>query len=399
MSLVNRLRKVASKLSYPDFENCGPLELLVLQATPFCNIDCSYCYLKNRDWKNRMSDAVIEAVFRRLDECDLVQAPYTVAWHAGEPLVLGVEYYRKAFEIIRKFAPKRHEYYYSIQTNGILITDDWIEFFREYDVRIGVSIDGPKIINDRHRVTRNGGGTADRVIDSMKKLKKNNIKFHTISVVTRESLDYAAEIYCFLRENGSDYICFNVEEIEAGNECSTLAYGDGADSKSRFTKFIGEVYDEMKNSDTPIRVREIEGAMDAITGWNGYSRGLIVGDSQQIFPFKIINVDVDGNYSTYSPELLGEQSDIYGTFNIGNVLNDSFRQGYDSERFRAMYHDLQRGVDKCRASCGYFQFCGGGTPANKFYENGSLDSAETMFCRLHRQAVIDGVINKIATPV
>jgi uncharacterized protein len=61
----------------------------------------------------------------------------------------------------------------------------------------------------------------------------------------------------------------------------------------------------------------------------------------------------------------------------------------DSDRFRRLDDEIARGVAMCRESCAYFPFCGGGPPANKFFENGTFASTETLFCRLHKQVCLD----------
>ena len=80
----------------PAPDGFGPLELLVLQPTPFCNIDCSYCYLPNRQSTRRMSAAVLDRVFAEVFASGLVRKAFTIVWHAGEPLVLPPVYYQDA---------------------------------------------------------------------------------------------------------------------------------------------------------------------------------------------------------------------------------------------------------------------------------------------------------------
>src|SRR5437588_9160219 len=78
----------------------GPLELLVLQPTPFCNINCSYCYLPDRQSTKRMSPAVLERSLEWVFSSGLVREPFTLLWHAGEPLVVGVGFYERASELL-----------------------------------------------------------------------------------------------------------------------------------------------------------------------------------------------------------------------------------------------------------------------------------------------------------
>ena len=118
----------------------GPLELLVLQSTPFCNLDCSYCYLPNRRSTKRMSMEVLEATVKEVFSSGIVDQQVTVLWHAGEPLAPGVKYYRQAIEIVERHAPKDVKVRYSVQTNGTLINDDWCQLFNEKNFEVGVSV-------------------------------------------------------------------------------------------------------------------------------------------------------------------------------------------------------------------------------------------------------------------
>src|SRR5437870_5608966 len=74
--------------------------LIVIQPTPFCNIDCRYCYLPQRTDTTRLAFSVISNLFRKLFASHLIGTSLVVVWHAGEPLVMGVDFYERAFELI-----------------------------------------------------------------------------------------------------------------------------------------------------------------------------------------------------------------------------------------------------------------------------------------------------------
>src|SRR5262249_11514026 len=106
-------------------------------------------------------------------------------------------------------------------------------------------------------------------------------------------------------------------------------------------------------------------------------------------PWAIVNVDCEGRFSTYSPELLGMSSPTHGSFTLGDVARDPLETVLASDRFQRLEDEIGRGVEMCRSSCAYFPFCGGGPPANKYFENGTFASTETLFCRLHKQVCVD----------
>src|SRR6516165_9638086 len=95
----------------------GPLELLVLQPTPFCNLDCSYCYLPNRASRKRMTQEVLAQTFENVFSSGLVEETFTVIWHAGEPLVLPPRFYEDAIALIAQHNRQAVRVQHSFQTN------------------------------------------------------------------------------------------------------------------------------------------------------------------------------------------------------------------------------------------------------------------------------------------
>jgi uncharacterized protein len=366
----------------------GPLELLVIQPTPFCNIDCAYCYLPDRQSRKRISPEVLEQTFQNVFASGLVEDTFTVIWHAGEPLVLPPSFYAEAVGLIARHNHRGVRVQHSFQTNATLLDAQWCAFIKANDVRVGVSVDGPAFLHDRYRRTRRGQGTHARVMRGIRLLREHGIPFHVITVLTRDSLDYPDELYEFYRGNGIDAVGFNVEEVEGPHRRSSL---EGDDTPARFRCFLDRFYDLASAPEYPLWVREFAGVIGLIA-LGGAGESVLTHESR---PLAIINVDCDGNFSTFSPELLGVQSDRYGDFAIGRVQQDSFRAVIETAHFRAVRDDILAGVRRCQETCSYFRFCGGGAPANKYFENGTFDSTETMFCRLARQALLDVVLDKL----
>jgi len=98
-------------------------------------------------------------------------------------------------------------------------------------------------------------------------------------------------------------------------------------------------------------------------------------------PFAIVNVAWNGDFGCFSPELLGQASVEYDSFVLGNVERDGYFSSAQREPFTRLWAAILQGVSACRQTCSHFSFCGGGSPVNKFYENGDLASAETLYCR------------------
>ena len=365
----------------------GPLELLVIQPTPFCNLDCSYCYLPDRLNKRKISLETLEKALNWAFSSGLVRQPFTLLWHAGEPMVLPATFYEQATVVLERCNVSGFEVTQSFQTNATLVNDAWCEFIRRRGVQVGVSVDGPDFLNDRHRVTRQGGGTLDRVLRGMQLLRDYEIFFDVITVLTSTSLDYPDELFDFYMEHGVTSVAFNVEEIEGPHVTSSLS---GSGVESRFRRFYSRFMDLALAADPPLRVREFDSAHNSVS-----YRQPPEMRTQECRPFAILNVDYEGNFSTYSPELLGLSSPRHGSFALGNVARASLESVLTMPRFLALDDEIRRGVDLCQETCRYFPFCGGGPPGNKFFENGDFATTETLSCRLHKQATFDVALDKL----
>ena len=365
----------------------GPLELLVIQPTPFCNLDCSYCYLPDRLNKRKISLETLEKALNWAFSSGLVRQPFTLLWHAGEPMVLPATFYEQATVLLERCNVSGFEVTQSFQTNATLVNDAWCEFIRRRGVQVGVSVDGPDFLNDRHRVTRQGGGTLDRVLRGMRLLRDYEIPFDVITVLTSTSLDYPDELFDFYMEHGVTSVAFNVEEIEGPHVTSSLS---GSGVESRFRRFYSRFMDLALAADPPLRVREFDSAHNSVS-----YRQPPEMRTQECRPFAILNVDYEGNFSTYSPELLGLSSPRHGSFALGNVARASLESVLTMPRFLALDDEIRRGVDLCQETCRYFPFCGGGPPGNKFFENGDFATTETLSCRLHKQATFDVALDKL----
>jgi uncharacterized protein len=327
-----------------------------------------------------MTDEVLCAAIDRVVESGIVADELTIVWHAGEPLVLRPDWYRHAIEVITPRMPEHVAVTHSIQTNGMLIDDEWCSFLREGTVQIGVSVDGPAPLHDQRRKTRSGKGTLDAALRGIAKLRESNIPFHAITVLTHAALEFPDEMHEFYEEHGIGRVGFNIEEIEGSHRATSLLAFDAQRRYSAFMRRFLELVDEAHGN--PV-VREADAVFGMLQAQVSFVR------DQQNAPWTIVSVGVDGGFTTFSPELIGVQSVDYGDFTIGNVLRDSFADAAMSERFRKLDADIDAGVTACRTSCDYFSYCGGGAPANKYFENGSMRSTETLYCRLTKKALVD----------
>jgi uncharacterized protein len=270
---------------------------------------------------------------------------------------------------------------FSVQTNGMMIRDDWCDLFEELDVRVGVSLDGPPEIHDAHRLTRQGRGTYERAMQGVDVLRRRGIPFEVISVVTETTLRHADAYLAFLRDLAPANIGINPEETE-GEHTSGLFARDGfADEYRDLLSRLLEV-----QAETGIPVRRLTRMREQV------ERAQLPVLNDQVEPLMILSVDVDGNVSTFSPELLGWPAPEYGDYILGNVLDPELDLTVWRPEFRRLAVDIAAGRDLCEAECEYFALCGGGAAVNKWTENGTFVSTRTRTCESNVMAVVDVVL-------
>jgi uncharacterized protein len=373
-----------------DPSTFGPLNLVIIQPTSFCNLNCSYCYLPDRARRNELDVELIEPIFRRIFESPFVGESFTVCWHAGEPLAMPLSFYEDIFARIgsasRLYNHSGARIVQSLQTNAVPINQAWCDFFLRHEVQVGVSIDGPAFVHDAHRKTRAGLGSHAAAMRGVELLQRNGIPFNVIAVISESSLDYADDIYSFFLENGMTDVGFNMEETEGINERSTL---DAASQGDRYRAFIERIYELTAREGGALKVREFEMLANMIY----FDQRLTRTDMNA--PFVILNVDFEGNFSTFDPELLGVKTERYGQFILGNVRSDELASVCKSEKFMRMHAEMQSGVERCRSECAYFGVCGGGAGSNKYWENGTFDSSATNACRHRIKTVTDVIVGSL----
>ena len=179
-----------------------------------CNLDCDYCFYLSKETlpggpgTGRMSDEVLEQFIRQYIAG--VTGPEVVfSWQGGEPTLLGLDFYRKVVRLQKKYAKPGQRIENDLQTNGILIDEDWAAFLREHRFLVGLSIDGPRKIHDRYRVLKGRQPTFDRVMKTVGLLERYGVRFNTLTCVHRHNARSPIDVYRFLRDEvGSTYMQF-----------------------------------------------------------------------------------------------------------------------------------------------------------------------------------------------
>lgn len=167
-----------------------------------CNFRCKYCYINNptKLLKDKLDADFICSVFSQLKELLKVNHnKLTIIWHGGEPLIWGIDNYKQVFEFIEHELPDviiRN----SIQCNLSLINDDYIDLFKQYNIKLGFSLDGTKEINDTQRIFANGDGTFSTIMDKLELCRKRGLNVGCIAVCSRKHVGAIGDVYHFMNK-------------------------------------------------------------------------------------------------------------------------------------------------------------------------------------------------------
>ncbi|WP_216586420.1 cyclophane-forming radical SAM peptide maturase AmcB [Streptomyces brasiliscabiei] len=351
-------------------------QTVVVQPTTWCNLDCDYCYLPLRKLRRSMPLEVAAALASSVAHLAEHGGPVGVVWHGGEPLATGRQQFTTLLALFEDLRRTERVHHY-VQTNATLITGRWCELLAAYDVRVGVSIDGPPWANT-HRVDLKGQPAFDRIMRGIQRLREHGVPFSVICVVGTDTIARPEELLDFLAGLGCHEAGFNIEEIEGVNTACQPPTIEQAE------EFWRRTITWTRRPGNRLRVREIDRLSE-------YLRLIRSGrradwDQRRLDP--IPTVSVNGDVVLLSPELADTTAPAYGNFLAGNILHRPLPELLDQAHRLRYVRDFLTGLEGCRDACAFFDYCRGAQAANRYFENGSLATTQTHYCQVSRQALI-----------
>ncbi|MDO5569911.1 MAG: anaerobic sulfatase maturase [Bacteroidales bacterium] len=221
-----------------------PIYVTVKASGAQCNLNCEYCSLRGYDEqsKNFMSVETLEKFTKQYIDAQIHSA-VKFCWEGGEPLLRGIDFFKKAVEFQKKFGIGR-KIFNDINTNGVLIDEDWSRFFKENDFNVKISIDGPRHCHDRNRIKKDGNGSFDDVMHGVNMLKRFGVRFSIISNVNEYNVFYPFEIYSFFKSESFRNIQF--KPVFYKDNLKSSEYNEFA---SCYGNFLCTIFDEWVRND------------------------------------------------------------------------------------------------------------------------------------------------------
>ena len=241
--------------------------LLIKPASAVCNLDCSYCFYLDREADPYQSlparRMTLDTLERLVDTYLFYSYPNSIfAFQGGEPTLAGLGFFQKLVEFQQQHGRNGQSVSNAMQTNAVLLDENWCELFRGYNWLLGVSLDGPEDVHDLYRFNKEGRGTWKRVMQSVELLKKQRVEFNILCVLSQANVGKPKELYRFFRGIGID----NVQYIP-------LAEFDAAGNPLPFTitaeqygRFLCETFDLWWPERRRMRIRFFDNIAEALAG-------------------------------------------------------------------------------------------------------------------------------------
>jgi uncharacterized protein len=329
---------------------------LIVKSTRKCNLRCSYCH----DWRSKASVIGFE-VLANLVAKALRSHQYRLVnfiWHGGEPLLLGLDFFKTALTLQEAFIRSNQYVTNSIQINGTLLTDEWCQFFKRNKFNVGISVDGPEELHNRNRSYASGMGSFQDVVRSIEMLKAHDLPFGVLLVLNDNTRRLSVPaIFDFvvddLRVTNFSFLPAVPDNIpsEKSGERYTTDYFPMDD----YEDFMIALFDYWYALDNPeIRVRELEGIVRSILRGNPQVctlAGNCLGSNYHI--------EADGDVY-HCDKYLGDKD-----YRVGNILVDDFEGILRTQQFQLL-QERERDSLARLASCAFFDICNGGCPHDRY---------------------------------
>lgn len=378
----------------PTLSNSVPpaFHLLAKPTGAICNLDCQYCFFLAKEQlypgsKFRMADDLLETYIQQL--LDAHRTPeVTVAWQGGEPTLMGLDFFRRAIDLVEKYKKPGQIVSHTLQTNGTKLDDEWGRFFKQHNFLIGLSVDGPQHLHNAYRVDKRGQGTFDRVMQGWKTLQKYKVDFNILCTVNAVNGDYPLEVYRFFRDKlKARHIQF-IPIVERINEDGStfVQAGNRVTERSvkpeQFGRFLIAIFDEWVRRDVgTVFVQHFDAAL---ANWVGVTPGVCIfaktcGQA----------LALEHNGDLYCCDHFVEPD-----YKLGNIQETPMLELVASEKQRQFGQAKSDDLPQYCRQCEVRFACNGGCPKNRFIATPDGETGLNYLCAGYRS-----FFNHIAQPM
>lgn len=326
------------------------MSFLIKPASSLCNLRCKYCFYEDES-ENRcqksyglMSTDTMDQLLKSIADCTAEGGIVSLGFQGGEPTFVGLDFFRHLIQEERKYPTLRFEH--TIQTNGYALNEDWARFLKENNFLVGISIDGYKELHDLYRVNASGEGSFERIRGNLETLKKHEVEFNALCVVTKQCAERPHRVYRRLKDMGFGYLqfiaCLDPIGMERGKEPFSLLPED-------YGRFLCAVFDDWYRDWK-------EGHFTSVRQFDDYIH-LLTG----VMPSSCAATGRCGSYLVVEADGSLYPCDFYvlDEWNLGKVPEISVLDALNSPKALAFRSDSGRRPKECK-DCNWLPICHGG---------------------------------------
>lgn len=345
------------------------LYIMLKPVGSLCNLDCSYCYYLEKEnlykdsSKHFMSEELLERFIKEYLQSQ-TKAEVLFTWHGGEALMRPIKFYQKALSLQKKYGNGR-PIDNAIQTNGVLLTDEWCQFFKENNFLVGISIDGPQQFHDKYRHTKQGKPTFTQVMEGIELLKKHQVEYNAMAVINSHNVKHPLEVYNFFKEIGCQFMQFSpiverTSSLQGEMRHSTPTVKGDADlapysvTAEEFANFYIEIFNEWVKKDVgKVYIQLFD---STLANWLGEQPGVCT-----LAKYCGHAGAMEFNGDVYSCDHF-----VYPEFKIGNIYQQSLTSMMYSDKQQKFGNSKFSTLPRQCRECRYLFACYGECPKNRF---------------------------------
>jgi uncharacterized protein len=332
-------------------------QIFVKPVGALCNLSCRYCYYHDKKvlYPQKgtfiMNDDILERYIIQHIEAS-TEETIDFSWHGGEPLLAGIDFFKKIVAIQKKHKPYGRTVINGIQTNGTLVDWKWASFLAEENFIVGISIDGPGDLHNRYRTTPDGKSSLHLALKGYDILKTYKIKCEILCVVNSYNVKFPLVVYNFFKELGAKYITF-LPLVERRPATKSGVSRASVPSKE-FGLFLNSVFDEWLERDIgEIKIQIFEEA--ARTAFNQDHTLCIFKKNCGGVPV----IEYNGDF--YSCDHFVNKDNLIGNIKVGTITDF-----LDSEKQQAFGKTKSLTLPRYCVECEVKAMCNGECPKNRF---------------------------------
>jgi uncharacterized protein len=347
--------------------------LVVVKVANRCNLNCDYCYMFNAgdiSFKRRppvMPLTIVDAMITRIAaHCRRHKlSRFVFVLHGGEPLLAPMSFYRH-FVQTAKSELKDVAVEFRLQTNGIRLTDEWCMLFRELEIGVGISLDGPRAANDRHRVDHKGRGSFDRTMAGWKRAVRHGLRPGLLIVIDIET--DPLEVFDLVKKMNPPAVDFLLPDATYDKPPRR---GANASVQSPHGQWLIKIFDAWTREDNPaIKIRVFNHVMRSILGradgFDGIGSGLN----------EVLVIESDGEIQAVDSLRVCKNEITSSPYNVtDNELDDAFQDKLIQLYYSAHSSSL---CSTCQ-NCSIHRICGGGFLPHRFSSKNDFDNP-SIYC-------------------